>query len=79
MSIGATTLLQQAPALVHRKPVRGGLVLPGADPDATTWTSPLQRHAGGQCLRSDIGAAPFAAVDMRSNALHLRRRDTQSP
>jgi hypothetical protein len=59
--------------------VRGALALPGADPTTTAWTGHASRHAGGHHNCSDTYAASFAAVDMSSNALHLRRRDTQSP
>jgi len=79
MSIGATTRNQQAPTLVHRKPVRGALALPGADSTATAWTGHASRHAGGHRNCSDTYAASFEAIDMPSIALRRRGLNAESP
>jgi hypothetical protein len=79
MSIGATTRHQQAPAVVHHKPVRGELVLAGADPRETTGASHAPRHAAGHGTCSDTGFASFAAIDMPSIALRRRGLNAESP
>ena len=79
MSVAAKTKLQQAPALVHRQPVRGGLVLSNAAWNSATLASGHSQHAGARGQRSEIAIAPLEAIDMRPNAPHQRGRSVESP
>ena len=79
MSVGAKTEHQQAPALVHCKPVQSGLVRSKPDMSSVTSDSRHGWHAGcrGQC--SHIDAALFEPLDVRADASHRGGCSAESP
>ena len=79
MNVVAQTNRQIAPALVHRKPVQGGLVLSTAGLYSAASGSCYLRHRDGGVRRCDLRAAAPGAIVASPNANHRPTRCVDSP
>lgn len=79
MSTGAKITRTRAPALVHRRPVRGGLVLPSAGQGSPSLVSCHSPHALGRGRRSYIADVAIDAINMQPSAMHQQGPSLQSP
>jgi len=79
MSVGARTPDQQAPAIVHRKPARNGLVLSIPPQEFSDFTQSPVPARTSPWPASDVGAVTSAAIHMRRNTLHQRGDYPESP
>jgi hypothetical protein len=79
MSVGVKIKHQQAPALVHRKPGRVGLVLSDACQLSATLEICQSQHASDQGQCSDPRAAPFEPIGRWPNAQHQQGHYVESP
>ena len=79
MSVGVKITYLQVPAIAHRKPVPGELVLSALVRHSKTSASRNSQHADGCGRCPSIAAIAREAVKIRRNVLRQPSRCTKSP